>query len=80
MLRNSDGVTLLVQVCGRLNKKVIGLLRHKKECNNKILEGHTEQIEGVQKPVKYLQCNNAGEHMSELRKICKGEYGIQRSV
>ena len=26
--------------------------------------------------VKYIWCDNAGEHVSDLRKMCEGEYGI----
>ena len=36
-----------------------------------------EKNEGVRKTCEHIRCDNAVEHMSELRKICEGEYGIQ---
>jgi Reverse transcriptase (RNA-dependent DNA polymerase)/Zinc knuckle len=27
--------------------------------------------------VKYVRCDNAGEHMTDLKKLCEGEYSIQ---
>ena len=43
----------------------------------KVLKEILDKLKAAGKPVKYLRCDNAGEHMFELRKICEGEYGIQ---
>jgi hypothetical protein len=49
----------------------------RKNAIKKFLKDILGKLKASRNPVKYLQCDNAGEHMSELRKICKGEYGIQ---
>ena len=49
----------------------------RKNAITKFLKDILDKLKASGKPVKYLRCDNAGEHMSELRKICKGEYGIQ---
>ena len=49
----------------------------RKNAITKFLRDILDKLKASGKPVKYLRCDNAGEHMSELRKICEGEYGIQ---
>ena len=49
----------------------------RKNAITKFLKDILDKLKASGKPVKYLRCDNAGEHMSELRKICEGEYGIQ---
>ena len=49
----------------------------KKNLITKFLKDLLDKLKVSGRPVKYLRCDNAGEHMSELRKICEGEYGIQ---
>ena len=44
---------------------------------SRCLKDLLDKLKASGKPVKFLRCDNAGEHMSELRKICEGEYGIQ---
>ena len=42
----------------------------------KIVEEHVEFLKGMGHTVKYLRCDNAGEHRTKLQKVCE-KFGIE---
>ena len=42
----------------------------------KIVEEHVEYLKGMGHTVKYLRCDNAGEHQVKLQKVCE-KFGVQ---
>ena len=42
----------------------------------KIVEEHTQYLKGLGYVVKYIRCDNAGEHQSKMKNVCE-KYGIE---
>jgi gag-polypeptide of LTR copia-type/Zinc knuckle len=49
----------------------------RKNLITKVLRDILDKLKAAGKPVKFIRCDNAGEHMSDLRKICDAEYNIE---
>ena len=67
----------MIKICQRQNKEVINFYGALKYGITKVLKDILDKLKTAGNPVKYLRCDNVGEHMFELRKICEGEYGIE---
>ena len=59
-----------------MTRKSWSKFRKSKSEMPKIVEEQIEYLKGQGHTVKYIRCDNAGEHQEKLRKVC-GKYGVQ---
>ena len=66
-----NGSKYWIFIVDDMTRKSWSKFKHSKSEMSKIVDKHVEFLRGYRHIVKYVRCDNEGEHQTKLQKVCE---------